>query len=64
MSEQTTAKPRPQVVTWAPSHTEPVPPPAPITLLLPDGQAVERVRLYERQQLDTGLWRYRIGVPL
>ncbi|MER6316919.1 DUF6233 domain-containing protein [Streptomyces sp. NPDC001581] len=37
---------------------------APITLLLPDGQAIERVRLYERQQLDSGLWMYRIGVPL
>lgn len=36
----------------------------PITLLLPDGQQIERVRLYERQQLDSGLWMYRIGVPL
>ncbi|MFD7163656.1 DUF6233 domain-containing protein [Streptomyces violascens] len=42
----------------------PAPPPVPITLLLPDGQTIERVRLYERQQLDTGLWMYRIGVPL
>ncbi|WP_328786235.1 MULTISPECIES: hypothetical protein [unclassified Streptomyces] len=39
-------------------------PSAPITLVLPDGQAIERVPLYERQQLDTGLWMYRIGVPL
>ncbi|MFE5811672.1 hypothetical protein [Streptomyces sp. NPDC056491] len=39
------------------------PPSAPITLVLPDGQAIERVRLYEREQLDTGLWMYRIGVP-
>ncbi|MFI8392893.1 hypothetical protein [Streptomyces sp. NPDC085540] len=39
-------------------------PSAPIALVLPDGQAIERVRLYERQQLDTGLWMYRIGVPL
>ncbi len=37
---------------------------APITLVLPDGQAIERVRLYEREQLDSGLWMYRIGVPL
>ncbi|MET9692593.1 hypothetical protein ABZY81_29720 [Streptomyces sp. NPDC006514] len=36
----------------------------PITLVLPDGQAIERVRLYEREQLDSGLWMYRIGVPL
>ncbi|MFD9010383.1 DUF6233 domain-containing protein [Streptomyces sp. NPDC059552] len=43
--------------------TEPSPS-APITLVLPDGQAIERVRLYERQQLDSGLWMYRIGVPL
>ncbi|GGU30223.1 hypothetical protein GCM10010289_59560 [Streptomyces violascens] len=28
------------------------------------GQTIERVRLYERQQLDTGLWMYHIGVPL
>ncbi|MFD7340249.1 hypothetical protein ACFV98_30305 [Streptomyces violascens] len=41
-----------------------VPAPAPITLRLPDGQEIERVRLYERQQLDSGLWMYRIGVPL
>ncbi|MFE9559407.1 hypothetical protein ACFYMW_30195 [Streptomyces sp. NPDC006692] len=40
------------------------PPPVPITLLLPDGQAIEWVRLYERQQLDTGVWMCRIGVPL
>ncbi|MEV8529980.1 DUF6233 domain-containing protein [Streptomyces sp. NPDC052000] len=39
-------------------------PPAPITLILPDGQTIERARLYERQQLDNGLWVYRIGVPL
>ncbi|WP_030732802.1 DUF6233 domain-containing protein [Streptomyces sp. NRRL S-237] len=39
-------------------------PSAPITLVLPDGQTIERVRLYEREQLDTGLWMYRIGVPL
>ncbi|MEV7512665.1 DUF6233 domain-containing protein [Streptomyces sp. NPDC091201] len=39
-------------------------PSAPITLVLPDGQTIERVRLYERQQLDSGLWMYRIGVPL
>ncbi|MET9959650.1 DUF6233 domain-containing protein [Streptomyces sp. NPDC006326] len=44
--------------------TDPAPPPVPITLLLPDGQEIERVRLYERQQLDSGLWMYRIGVPL
>ncbi|MFF4448306.1 DUF6233 domain-containing protein [Streptomyces sp. NPDC001502] len=45
--------------------TEPPPPsPAPITLLLPDGQEIGRVRLYERRQLDTRLWMYRIGVPL
>ncbi|MFF3675909.1 DUF6233 domain-containing protein [Streptomyces sp. NPDC002120] len=44
--------------------TEPPPPPAPITLLLPDGQEIGRVLLYERQQLDSGLWMYRIGVPL
>ncbi|MFD9081691.1 DUF6233 domain-containing protein [Streptomyces erythrochromogenes] len=43
--------------------TEPSPS-APITLVLPDGQTIERVRLYERQQLDSGLWMYRIGVPL
>lgn len=36
----------------------------PITLVLPDGQTIERVRLYERQQLDSGLWMYRIGIPL
>ncbi|MFD7170020.1 hypothetical protein [Streptomyces violascens] len=41
-----------------------MPAPAPITLRLPDGQEIERVRLYERQQLDSGLWMYRIGVPL
>ncbi|MGW6617826.1 DUF6233 domain-containing protein [Streptomyces erythrochromogenes] len=39
-------------------------PSAPITLVLPDGQTIERVRLYERQQLDSGLWMFRIGVPL
>ncbi|MFJ9551872.1 DUF6233 domain-containing protein [Streptomyces erythrochromogenes] len=39
-------------------------PSAPITLVLPDGQTIERVRLYEREQLDSGLWMYRIGVPL
>ncbi|WP_328786248.1 DUF6233 domain-containing protein [Streptomyces sp. NBC_00273] len=44
--------------------TEPPPPPAPITLLLPDGQEIGHVLLYERQQLDSGLWMYRIGVPL
>lgn len=38
--------------------------PAPITLVLPDGQTIERVRLYERAQLDDGAWVYRIGVPL
>ncbi|MEU3774327.1 DUF6233 domain-containing protein [Streptomyces sp. NPDC032472] len=44
--------------------TDPAPPPAPITLLLPDGQKIELVRLYECQQLESGLWMYRIGVPL
>ncbi|MFK0258570.1 hypothetical protein [Streptomyces sp. NPDC090445] len=44
--------------------TEPAPPPVPITRLLPDRQEIERVRLYEGQQLDTGLSMYRIGVPL
>ncbi|WP_052713993.1 DUF6233 domain-containing protein [Streptomyces katrae] len=43
--------------------TAPAPPPAAITLLLPDGQEL-RVRLYERLQMDTGLWVFRIGVPL
>lgn len=37
--------------------------PVPITLYLPDGQTL-RVRLYERAQLDSGLWMYRIGIPL
>ncbi len=37
---------------------------APITLVLPDGQTIERVRLYEREQLGSGLWMFRIGVPL
>ncbi|MFG2753949.1 DUF6233 domain-containing protein [Streptomyces xanthophaeus] len=36
----------------------------PITLVLPDGQEIERVRLYERQQIESGLWMYRIGIPL
>ncbi|MFE9413991.1 DUF6233 domain-containing protein [Streptomyces sp. NPDC006704] len=39
-------------------------PPVPITLVLPDGQMIGRVRLYERQQLDSGLWMYRVGAPL
>ncbi|MFJ8210405.1 hypothetical protein [Streptomyces sp. NPDC096033] len=43
--------------------TDPPPPPAAITLLLPDGQEL-RARLYERLQMDTELWMYRIGVPL
>ncbi|MFJ2406623.1 DUF6233 domain-containing protein [Streptomyces xanthochromogenes] len=42
----------------------PSPAPVPITLVLPDGQEIGRVRLYERQQLDSGLWMYRVGVPL
>ncbi|MFD9637128.1 hypothetical protein [Streptomyces violascens] len=37
--------------------------PAPVRVVLPDRQTIERVRLYERQQLDTGLWMYRTGVP-
>ncbi|WP_328618832.1 DUF6233 domain-containing protein [Streptomyces sp. NBC_00354] len=44
--------------------TDSASPPVPITLLLPDGQEIERVRLYERQQLESGLFMYRVGVPL
>ncbi|MEJ8641058.1 hypothetical protein WKI68_05450 [Streptomyces sp. MS1.HAVA.3] len=41
----------------------PAPPPAPITLLLPDGQRLT-VRLYERAKDREGPWAYRIGAPM